>query len=607
MSPLSIRLLFAASLCLPAVCVQAAGATAPHAARRSDAATQFHRLLDDHWEWSMREFPGQATAIGDHRYDDKLTDLSAAGVARRKQMHAQFLARLKGIDAGALRGQDSVSYAVFAYNLRTDATIDAIYGKLPFSGDDSWLPLSTMGGIHTQVAAMPRLTRFDTAADYRAYLKRLNGLPRQIDHVIASLQAGIDSGWMPAAVAVARVPQQLDTHLETDLEKNLVYAPFRKFAADIPAAEQAALAEAGRQAVLQSVVPAFRKLKTFYETQYLPRARKELAASTLPGGMPFYQAMIGRMTTTGLNAQQIHDTGLAEVARITADMDATVNEAGFQGTRAEFIRFLNTDPRFLYTRTEDMLAGYRDIAKRADAALPAYFAELPRLPYGIRAMQAWEGDNAEHYTPGAGDGSRPAWFEANVLNLKRRSMPSMASLVLHEAVPGHHLQIARAQELPGVPKFRRNGFFSAYMEGWALYAETLGKEMGLYTTPYERFGHLQQEMHRAARLVVDTGIHALGWDRDRSIAYLEATAGLSHAAAIAETDRYINWPGQALAYKLGQLRITALRAKARAALGARFDIRRFHNAVLDNGPLPLDVLEQQIDAWIAAEQARPAA
>jgi hypothetical protein len=401
MSPLSIRLLFAASLCLPAVCVQAAGATAPHAARRSDAATQFHRLLDDHWEWSMREFPGQATAIGDHRYDDRLTDLSAAGVARRKQMHAQFLARLKGIDAGTLRGQDSVSYAVFAYNLRTDATIDAIYGKLPFSGDDSWLPLSTMGGIHTQVAAMPRLTRFDTAADYRAYLKRLNGLPRQIDHVIASLQAGIDSGWMPAAVAVARVPQQLDTHLETDLEKNLVYAPFRKFAADIPAAEQAALAEAGRQAVLQSVVPAFRKLKTFYETQYLPRARKELAASTLPGGMPFYQAMIGRMTTTGLNAQQIHDTGLAEVARITADMDATVKEAGFQGTRAEFIRFLNTDPRFLYTRTEDMLAGYRDIAKRADAALPAYFAELPRLPYGIRAMQAWEGDNAEHYTPGA--------------------------------------------------------------------------------------------------------------------------------------------------------------------------------------------------------------
>jgi uncharacterized protein (DUF885 family)/Zn-dependent M28 family amino/carboxypeptidase len=496
MSPLSIRLLFAASLCLPAVCVQAAGATAPHAARRSDAATQFHRLLDDHWEWSMREFPGQATAIGDHRYDDRLTDLSAAGVARRKQMHAQFLARLKGIDAGALRGQDSVSYAVFAYNLRTDATIDAIYGKLPFSGDDSWLPLSTMGGIHTQVAAMPRLTRFDTAADYRAYLKRLNGLPRQIDHVIASLQAGIDSGWMPAAVAVARVPQQLDTHLETDLEKNLVYAPFRKFAADIPAAEQAALAEAGRQAVLQSVVPAFRKLKTFYETQYLPRARKELAASTLPGGMAFYQAMIGRMTTTGLSAQQIHDTGLAEVARITA-----------------FIRFLNTDPRFFKRSGEEVLAAYRDIVKRVEPQLPRLFAQLPRAPVGVRAIPEFLGIGAvESYNGPSLDGTRPGWFNANVLAYAVRPTWGMEAIALHEAVPGHHLQIARAVELGDMPTFRRSGGFTVYSEGWGLYAETLGPELGLYQDPYSRFGFHTNQAWRAARLVVDTGIHAQGLD-----------------------------------------------------------------------------------------------
>jgi uncharacterized protein (DUF885 family) len=352
------------------------------------------------------------------------------------------------------------------------------------------------------------------------------------------------------------------------------------------------------------VIPAFAKLKAFYADKYLPRARKELGASTLPGGPAYYQAAITNMTTTRMTAQQIHELGLAEVARIDAEMEKAMRASGFKGDRAAFVQFINTDPQFLFTSSEAILAHYRDIAKRADAQLPALFAELPRLPYGVRAMEPWEGDNAEHYTRGSPDGSRPAYFEANVLNLKRRSSPSMEALVLHEAVPGHHLQIARAQELGDLPKFRRFAFYGAFSEGWALYAESLGSEMGFYDNPYTKFGQLSLEMHRAVRLVVDTGMHALGWERDRAIAFLESKAALSHAFAVAEVDRYINWPGQALSYKLGELRIKALRAKARAALGERFDIRRFHNAVLDNGPLPLDVLEQRIDEWIAQQKTQ---
>jgi uncharacterized protein (DUF885 family) len=601
---MKVRLLFALVLAGASVAPAAVSAAPAAQQKQSAAARQFHALLDEHWEWSRREFPELSTALGDHRYGDRWTDLSPAAVARRKQAQAGFYARLQKIDRRQLSGQDRISYDVFEDGRKNEQRMNAIFGALPFGASDSWLPMSTMSGIHTSLSSLPRVTPFRNVADYEAYLKRLTTLPVLIDQTIASLQAGIDSGWMPAAIAVQRVPSQIDTQLQADLQKNLVYAPFLKYNADIPQAEQARLAQAGRTAVLESVIPAFAKLKTFYADKYLPRARKELGASTLPGGPAYYQAAITNMTTTRMTAQQIHELGLAEVARIDAEMEKAMRASGFKGDRAAFVQFINTDPQFLFTSSEAILAHYRDIAKRADAQLPALFAELPRLPYGVRAMEPWEGDNAEHYTRGSPDGSRPAYFEANVLNLKRRSSPSMEALVLHEAVPGHHLQIARAQELGDLPKFRRFAFYGAFSEGWALYAESLGSEMGFYDNPYTKFGQLSLEMHRAVRLVVDTGMHALGWERDRAIAFLESKAALSHAFAVAEVDRYINWPGQALSYKLGELRIKALRAKARAALGERFDIRRFHNAVLDNGPLPLDVLEQRIDEWIAQQKTQ---
>jgi uncharacterized protein (DUF885 family) len=407
---------------------------------------------------------------------------------------------------------------------------------------------------------------------------------------------------MPPAIAIRAIPEQIDAQMPADASKSLLLLPFASMPASVGDADRERLRAAGLKVVREVVIPAFADLKSFVQTRYLPAARSELGASTLPGGPAFYQLMIRQNTTTDMSAREIHELGLREVARINLEMDAVMRRSGFKGTRSEFQTFINNDAQFHFTRAEDLLAKYRDIAKRADAELPRLFAELPRLPYGIRAMEAYEGDNAEHYTRGAADGSRAGYFEANTNNLQKTPSYGMEALVMHEAVPGHHLQIARQQELKNLPEFRKSGGFTAYTEGWALYAESLGDEMGFYTDPYNKFGQLAGEMWRACRLVMDTGIHAFGWTREQAIRYKEENAAAPHADAVAETDRYIVWPGQALGYKIGELRIKGLRAKAQAALGDKFDLRRFHNAVLDNGALPLDVLDQQIDAWIARER-----
>jgi uncharacterized protein (DUF885 family) len=373
------------------------------------------------------------------------------------------------------------------------------------------------------------------------------------------------------------------------------------------AADKTRLEAAGRERILQKVQPAFAAMKHFVETEYLPAARRSLAASDLPGGAAWYAEAVRASTTTTLTPRQVHDIGLAEVARIGQRMDGVIRQVGFQGDRAAFMQHIRADKRFYFTDPQEMLRAYRDVAKRIDAELPKLFAELPRLPYGIRPMEPYEGDNAEHYTPGALDGSRAGFFEANVLSLGTRPSYDLENTLLHEAVPGHHLQIARAQELKGLPEFRRLADYNAYVEGWALYAESLGPAVGLYKDPYSLFGGLRWEMLRACRLVIDTGVHAFGWQRQQSIDYLMANTGLDRGFAEAEVDRYISNPGQALGYKIGELKIKALRAQAEQALGERFDIRRFHNAVLDDGPLPLTVLEARMGEWIAREQRAVAA
>jgi len=587
-----------------ALWLAACGPAGAQQAAESPAVAQANALFDEYWEWTLLESPEFATYVGDRRYQDRLRDESAAAVARRKAFYAEFRSRLAGIDAQQLPAQTRTSLQVLRYRLDRFAALNRHYGTLPFGINDGWAPITQMDGIHLALPQLASVARFDTVRDYEAYLKRLGAVPASIVNLMARMETAMAAGWVPAKAAIRNVPRQLDVQLPDDPTQSPEYKPFKSFPADIPAAEQQRLVSAGREVIRDKVIPAFRSLKDFYERRYLPAARDSLAASNLPPGMPLYQAMLDWNTTTDLTPQQIHELGLREVARIGAQMDGTVAVAGFTGTRAEFQKFISSDPRFFYTRPEDMLAGYRDIAKRADAELPKLFAVLPRQPYGIRAMRPEEGNNAEHYTSGAADGSRAGYFEANVNDLTTRPKWNMETLLLHEAVPGHHLQTARALEMTQLPRFRRFTWFVAYGEGWALYAESLGDEMGFYKDPYQKFGNLSAEMWRACRLVVDTGIHAFGWTREQAIDYMVANTGQTQAQVIAEVDRYIVLPGQATAYKIGELKIKELRAKAKAELGDRFDLRRFHNAVIDDGAVPLQVLQSQIEAWIAAEKAR---
>jgi uncharacterized protein (DUF885 family) len=427
-----------------ALCLATCGAASAQQAAQSPAAAQADALFDEYWEWTLLESPEFATYVGDRRYQDRLRDESAAAVARRKAFYAEFRSRLAGIDAQQLPVLTRTSLQVLRYRFDMFAALNKQYGTHPFGVNDTWAPVTQMGGIHLALPQLASVSRFETVGDYEAYLKRLGAVPTSIAHLIARMETAMAAGWMPAKAAIRNVPKQLEAQLPDDATQSPEYNPFKSFPADIAAAEQRRLADAGREVIRDKVIPAFRSLKAFYEERYLPAARDSLAASSLPPGMPFYQALLDWNTTTDLSPRQIHELGLREVARIGAQMDGSVAAAGFTGTRAEFQKAISTDPRFFYTRPEDMLAGYRDIAKRADAELPKFFAVLPRQTYGIRAMRPEEGNNAEHYTPGAGDGSRAGYFEANVNDLTTRPKWNMETLLLHETVPGHHLQIATA-------------------------------------------------------------------------------------------------------------------------------------------------------------------
>ena len=404
------------------------------------------------------------------------------------------------------------------------------------------------------------------------------------------------------------VPQQL-RDLRLHIAESELAKPFDNIPKNVPRPE--VFAQRGKKELAERVAPAIEKLENFITTQYLPACRDSIGASSLPGGMAYYNFMVKNSTTTDLTTQQIHDIGLSEVARIRAEMQRVMDQVGFKGSFAEFTVFLNTDPRFYYTNSDDLLNGFRDIISRVYKVLPTMFAHLPAAQAEVKPIPLLgsEQQPAAYYNPGPDDGSRSGYFAANISNLNTRPKWGMETLTLHEAIPGHHLQITMAKEATGLPKFRRNGWYNAFGEGWALYSESLGDEMGFYKDPYSKFGNLNDELFRAARLVVDTGIHALGWSREQAIAYLSENTANPPSDNIVEIDRYIAWPGQALGYKIGQLKIRQLRAKAASALGDKFDIRTFHNAVIDNGAIPLSVLEAQIDTWIAQQQqlATPAA
>ena len=603
----------ALAIAVAAVWAACAGtATAAAAADPGDTAAQaLHRLLDAEWEWRLYQFPERATTIGDHRYDDRLTDRSPSAIAARRAHHRERLDAIRVIDRSKLTGEDRLSWDILAFNSELDVRGDDLFRSaaagrdLPLSADDSPLSVNQMAGPQLNLPQLVRATRFQDEADYRHFLARLHGLPTSLRQVQAILEAGRSAGWMPPKVAIQRLPDQFASLLSPDLTHHPLYAPFQKFPADLPVATQAELAHAAEQTIHEVVIPALQAFRDYLAGIWVPAATATLGATQLPHGAEYYAWSLQRYNTTRMSAQEIHDLGLREVARIDTELQAVMKEAAFTGTLAEFRTYLRTDKRFQFATAEEELTAFRDIAKRIDPQLPRLFVELPRLPYGVRPMAPEEGNNAPHYIAGAIDGSRAGYFEANTNNLAAWPRWTMDALVLHEAVPGHHLQIARAQELLGLPKIRRDYGNSGFSEGWGLYAEGLGKELGLYADPYSRFGRLTLEAHRACRLVVDTGMHSMGWSRDRAIDFLIEHGQLERSFAEAEIDRYLVWPGQATAYKVGEQRILALRDKAKKVLGPRFDIRRFHNALLDHGALPLTVLEGVIDDWIEQERDRP--
>jgi uncharacterized protein (DUF885 family) len=564
---------------------------------REPEPQRLHRLFDASWRYSLEECPELATYVGERGHNHRWTDLSREAIARRKA-ELEIPARvLESLDRARLSPADQDHHDLFAR-----ATKEALEGRRYPS---ELMPVSQMQGVQQSVAQMLAMMPASTVRDFEDMIARLAAVPTLVDQTIVLLREGVLRGITPPRVTLREVPQQILNQVSDDPVAAPGLRPFQRLPETVPEAERSRLRERAASVYQAAVAPAYRRLHAYFLNEYLPRTRETIAMSALPDGEAWYAFSVEQSTTTTLTPREIHEIGLREVARIRGEMDRVMASTGFTGGFAAFMDFLRTDPRFFFERAEDLLAAYRDIAKRADPELARLFGRLPRLPYGVIAVPAYaeKSQTTAYYEPGSPAAGRPGYFYANTYDLRSRPRWEMEALTLHEAVPGHHLQIALAQELEDVPEFRKHGFYTAYIEGWGLYAESLGREMGFYTDAYNRFGQLTYEIWRAIRLVVDTGMHALGWSREQALRYFEENAGKAEHDIVVEIDRYIVWPGQALAYKIGELKIKDLRAWAAGEMGARFDLRAFHDQVLGGGALPLDVLEARIRAWAEAGSA----
>jgi len=561
-------------------------------------SVRLRRLIAQDWEYTMREYPEFATAVGYPGQNARWTDNSFEAIARRKRYLNETFATLQTIDRGKLGPTDQLNYDLFRRNF-----VDALQ-ESRFPGE--LMPITQLGGVQQDVPSTIAQMPAASVHDYEDIVARLRAVPVLVDQTIALLERGLAAKITPPQITLRDVPAQALNLVVDDPLKSPLLAAFTKFPAAVPAAEQERLRAAAIAAYRDAVAPAFRKLNVFLAEKYVPGARTSIAMRDLPDGMTWYQVRARASTTTNLSPEHIHQIGLSEVKRIRGQMDSVIAASGFRGTFAEFVQLLRTDPRFYFTTPEDLLRASRDVAKRIDPELTRLFGTLPRLPYGVLPIPSYaeRSQTTAYYQPGSPAGHRPGTYYVNTYNLPARPRWEMEALTLHEAVPGHHLQIALAQELEGVPEFRRYGGYTAFVEGWGLYSESLGGELGLYDDPYSKFGQLTYEMWRAIRLVIDTGIHTMGWSRQQAIDYFKANAAKTEHDITVEVDRYIVWPGQALAYKIGELKIKDLRAYASSTLRDRFDVRAFHDQVLGAGAVPLDILEGRIRAWVAAVQAR---
>ena len=551
----------------------------------------FERFVDEWWAFEMAVDPLRATGVGEHRYDDRLPFVLHDSLAAIAAKRSEFAKRLVSIDKSRLDRQDRVSYDMLAVEL------DESIKEFEFGAER--IPILVDDGFHINFARQPSQFRFASAADYRNFLGRLASYPRFSREHIANMRRGLEAGFTMPQVVLDGYGATISGQIVDSIPASTFWKPFATFPPTVTTDSQAALIAEARRVIGDSVVPAYREFLRFMEAEYRPRARVSIGASELPDGRRYYDWLVRKFTTLPLTADSVHRLGLAEVGRIRAEMDKVIATTAFRGSFGEFLSFLRTDPRFYPKTPTELLSMAATLAKTADGKLPALFGRLPRQPYGVEPVPE---ELAPKYTAGrySGaplEGTRAGAYWVNTYNLPSRPLYVLPALTLHEAVPGHHLQNALAKELDNLPAFRRHGYVNAFGEGWGLYSEFLGIEMGMYRTPYEQFGRLTYEMWRACRLVVDTGIHAKGWTRDQAMKYLADNTALSLHEIRTETDRYISWPGQALAYKLGELKIRELRVMATAKMGPRFDLRAFHDAVLRNGAVPLVVLEAEIERF----------
>ena len=562
----------------------------------ADAADPLDTLIEEHWAWYLEQSPESRTERGDHSANDRWDNWGLDGLASSYRVQGEFLKRLETIDASKLSADDELNYQMFGRMLRQN--------RQSYELGLDYMTLDMREGPQ-HLHEIQQFTPFKNEADYRKWLSRMASVPTLLQQYTGVLRKGMETQRVQPRVVIERVPAQIEKQLEADIEDNVWYRPFRDMPDSIEAKTAKALQDEARSLISKQVNPAYTEFRRFLLDAYLPACRAHPGIGTLPGGKEIYEFLARDFTTTELTPKEIHEIGKSEVARILSEMEAVKAETGFEGDLQAFNEFLRSDPQFYYDTPEALYEGYLAVSKRLDPELVKLFGVLPRMPYGLRPIseESAPDTTTAYYMPPAANGTRAGYYYVNLYRPEVRPKYEMEVLSVHEAVPGHHLQIAIAQELEGLPEFRTESRVTAFTEGWGLYSERLGYQMGLYQDPYSRYGQLTYDMWRAVRLVVDTGMHYFGWSRQRAIDYFKANAGKTETDIINEIDRYIGWPGQALAYKIGQLKILELRAEAEKALGDEFDIRSFHDELLGAGAIPLDALEIRMDRWLEAQLA----
>jgi uncharacterized protein (DUF885 family) len=584
-----IQLLIAAgigdALALPAAQAQNAASVA----ERLDAQ---NALFDEQYESDLKNFPERATAFGDYRYNDQLGDVSLAAIAQRNQANQAFLIKFKAIPTTGFADQDQLSHNLMIRVLEQRIA--------DFDLKEYEMPVNQMNGIHTSLADLPLSVPLDSVKHYEDYISRLHQIPRVLDQTSQVMRAGMQDKLMPVKFLLEKIPVQCQGIIDADP----FLIPTKKYPADISAEDQARLTKAITDAINTDVIPAYKKFAAFVQNDYAPAGRTNLAVTSLPDGQRRYAANIYGRTTTHMTPDEIHQLGLREIERIEAEMLVIAKKEGFADV-ASFRASLKTNPKYIPTSAEQILDDFRRYIAQMQPKLPELFTLLPKAPVTVEAIPAFQSATATHYNIGTPDGKRPGRVVVATSDFAKRSLIDDEAIAYHEGIPGHHMQLSVQQQVAGLPKFRQHGLgFSAYTEGWALYAEQLGKDVGFYTDPVSDYGRLSSELFRAVRLVVDTGIHSKGWSRDQVVELFRKTGAVDEPTIQSETDRYIAWPAQALSYKLGQLKIRELRERAKKELGPKFDIRTFHDEILNGGALPLDMLDARTTQWIAAQKAR---